>query len=343
MSIDCVPASYATGLLGVRASCSPGQQMKHIQEYSTNLNTKRNAIKSPYAEITEKIIAAIESGTATSEMPWHHIGNPIPKNVETGKTYRGINTISLWLASLEIGYAEGTWGTYKQWHDCGCQVRKGEKATSVVYWDTYNPSAEEEQSQTTRSFCKRYSVFNCAQVDHYIPDSPLKLDSNEQRAEAESFFLNIASDVRVGGNTAGYSKSGDFIRIPNFDQFIRSEGYYATLAHEHVHWSGHEMRLNRDLSGRFGDSSYAMEELIAELGAAFLCAELGVPTRPREDHAGYIASWLRVLKNDSKAIFTAAASAQKAVDYLVEQSTSDPILVGKALVMATKRVFALSY
>lgn len=316
--------------------------MKHEQVITIDNQTRRRILKSPYAEITENIISAIENGSHENRMPWHKVGNPIPSNVETGKLYRGINILSLWSSSVAKSFDNGIWGTYKQWTEQGCQVKKGERSSPIVFWDSYEDDQTERENPRILSYCKRYSVFNSSQVDGFVAKHRCEINDNERIANAEVFFLNLQSDIRPGGNVAGYSKSADFIRIPELSQFDRSEGYYSVLSHEHIHWSGHKLRLDRDLSGRFGDSAYAMEELIAELGAAFLCAELQVQTCPREDHAGYIASWLRVLKNDSKAIFTAASAAQKAVDYLVEVSQDDPVLIGKALYMETKRVFNLS-
>jgi antirestriction protein ArdC len=252
------------------------------------------------------------------------------------------NILSLWASAVNNGWTEGVWATYRQWEELGCQVKRGEKSSPVVFWDSYTDDQAEPDQSVKRSFAKRYSVFNCAQVEGFCPTTPIETVQNEKIAAAEAFFLNLSSDIRVGGNEAGYSKSGDFIRMPGLRQFLKSEGYYCVLSHEHIHWSGHKDRLNRDLSGRFGDSSYAMEGLIAELGAVFLCSHLGVKTDPREDHAGYVASWLRVLKKDNRAIFTAASAAQKAVDYLVQLSQEEPVLVGKALCLETKRVFNLS-
>ncbi|MBE9128320.1 DUF1738 domain-containing protein [Coleofasciculus sp. LEGE 07081] len=316
--------------------------MNHVHATVNGRQSTSAALKGHYSEITNRIVQAIESGATMADMPWHQVGNPIPSNVESGKQYRGINILSLWASSLKQGFSSGIWGTYKQWADLGCQVRKGERASPVVFWDSYTDDQSDSETTVQRTFCKRFSVFNSLQVEGYDPAPALELNQNHQIVAAEAFFLNIGADLRVGGDVAGYSKSGDFIRVPELKQFKRSEGYYSTIAHEHIHWSGHESRLSRDLSGRFGDASYAMEELIAELGAAFLCSDIGVTTSPRDDHAGYISSWLRVLKNDHRAIFYAASAAQKAVDYLKSVCEEDPVLVGSALVMATKKVFDIS-
>lgn len=316
--------------------------MKHASAYFKNDRHFPSKTTTPYEEITNKIVAAIEDGSASYVMPWHQAESQIPLNALTGKTYRGINILSLWAEALHRGFYLSKWATYKQWQELGYQVKKGEKSVPVVFWDSYTDTQSDEENPRAISFVKRYRVFNCTQVEDFVPDVHTPSSQKERIASAEAFFLNLGSDVRAGGNAAGYSKSGDFIRMPAIEQFHRTEGYYSVLGHEHVHWSGHEGRLNRDLSGRFGDSSYAMEELIAELGAAFLCAHLGVKTEPRTDHAGYIQTWLSVLRNDNRAIFTAASTAQKAVDYLIDESKRDPILVGQGLVDAAKRIFNLT-
>ena len=184
-------------------------------------------------------------------------------------------------------------------------------------------------------------MFNADQVDGYDPEPVSVLDDQARIADAEAFFLNLRSDIKYIGNVACYSPSLDTVKMPSIQYFERALDYYSVLSHEHIHWSGHKTRLNRDMSGRFGEESYAMEELVAELGAAFLCAQLGVNTSPRTDHAGYIESWLKVLRKDTKAILTAASTAQKAVDYLVETANAEPRLVGKALGEAIHEVFGL--
>ena len=314
--------------------------MKHATAY-INSSTKQ-ALKSPYEEITQNIIRAIEDGSAKYEMPWHQVGNPIPRNALTSKSYRGINVLSLWASALSKGYTEGEWATYRQWEELGCQVKRGERSSPIVFWDSYVEDTQDGEDTVSRSFAKRYNVFNCAQVEGFCRSPLPERHISPQNPQVEAFFAQLGSDIRIGGNDAGYSKSGDFIRIPKLEQFGESKGYYCVLAHEHVHWSGHESRLNRDLSGRFGDASYAMEELIAELGAAFLCPLIGVQSDPRTDHAGYVASWLNVLKKDNRAIFAAASAAQKAADYLVELAQADPVLHGSELETATRRVFGLS-
>ena len=166
-----------------------------------------------------------------------------------------------------------------------------------------------------------YWVFNAAQVDGFTAVEESASSEEERISKAEEFFGALAIDMRAGGNRAFYQVQTDSVHMPAFNAFKEPLHYYSVLSHETTHWTAAPHRLNRDLSGRFGSESYAMEELIAELGAAFLCTELELPTDPREDHAPYIASWLKVLKNDKRAIFTAAAKAQEAVDWMAKKNT----------------------
>jgi antirestriction protein ArdC len=168
-----------------------------------------------------------------------------------------------------------------------------------------------------------YSVFNAEQVDGYIPTELPKLSREKRIESAEAFFRTVGIEVKSGGNSACYRAETDSVSMPPFEAFKEPLYYYAVLSHEATHWSGAKHRLNRDLSGRFGSESYAVEELVAELGAAFLCAELRLPTDPRRDHAPYIASWLKILRNDKRAIFTASAKAQEAVDWMMKKARLD--------------------
>lgn len=286
-----------------------------------------------YTTVTAQIISAIERGAGTWKMPWHTSGRYAfsPINVTSRKPYRGINTVCLWAASEAKGYDSGEWGTYRQWQQRGAQVRKGEKASSVVFWKFANDREEsqdweEHPLQGSRLlFARAYSVFNAAQVDGYTAKPEAEPPMLERIEHAERFFHAIGADVRHGGNRAYYSPDADYIQMPPFAAFIGNVSYYSTLAHEHTHWTAKAERCDRQLGKRFGDNAYAAEELIAELGAAFVCAHLGLSTQPREDHAQYIQSWLRVLNADKRAIFTAASKAQQACDWLLKRAGSSSI------------------
>ena len=282
-----------------------------------------------YARVTSQIVTAIEQGAGTWKMPWHTSGRFAfsPINVTSHKPYRGINTVCLWAAAAAKSYGRGEWATYQQWQDKGAQVRKGERSTTVVFWKFANGTAEtQEDGEATPAtgsrllFTRGYSVFNAAQVDGYTPKAEADTPMLERIAQADAFFTSVGATVRHGGNQAFYSPASDHIQMPAFQAFRESVSYYSTLAHEHTHWTATAGRCDRQLGKRFGDNAYAAEELIAELGAAFACAHLGLSTEPRADHAQYIASWLRVLKADKRAIFTAASKAQQACDWLVPRA-----------------------
>jgi antirestriction protein ArdC len=292
------------------------------------MSTNENTAPKPdvYQKVADAIVNAIEQGVSTWRMPWHTSGKFAfsPINATSRKPYRGINTVCLWAAAQAKGYERGEWGTYQQWHERGAQVRKGEKATAVVFWKFAHSTAETQEAgeEHTASgsrllFTRGYSVFNAAQVDGYTPkpdaDTPI-----EQRIEsAEQFFSRINARVLHQGNRAFYSPADDAITLPPFAAFYTPTDYYSTRAHETGHWTAKAGRCDRQLGKRFGDNAYSVEELIAELTAAFTLAHLGLSSEPRPDHAQYLASWLRVLKADKRAVFTAASKAQQAADYLV--------------------------
>lgn len=271
-----------------------------------------------YQSVTDAIVAALELGAAPWVKPWDDSATAMltgqPHNRVSRKAYRGINTLLLWHAQLSNGFTSPAFLTYKQAADLGGHVRKGEKATRIVF---YKPLKKENaDTGKTDSFCvmRGYSVFNVEQCD----ELPI-LDAPDFAPVENSSMIDIAAsvgaNVRIEGNSACFIPSADLIKIPHADQFHSFPHFEATLAHELTHWTGHRSRLNRNLSGRFGTESYAAEELVAELGAAFLCAELGF-NAPELRHAEYLASWLSVLKADKKAIFTAASLAQKACDFV---------------------------
>jgi antirestriction protein ArdC len=272
-------------------------------------------------------------------MPWHTSGRYAfsPINATSKKPYRGINTVCLWAAAEAKGYESGEWATYQQWQERGAQVRKGEKSTTVVFWKFANTGENQDGEETPSAsrllFTRGYAVFNAAQVDGYTPKAETDVTMPERIERAETWFQSIGADLRhggYGGNRAYYTTADDHIQMPPFTAFAENVSYYSTLAHEHTHWTARAGRCDRQLGKRFGDSAYAAEELIAELGAAFVCAHLGLSTEPREDHAEYIQSWLKVLRADKRAIFTAASKAQQAADYLVMRAGESARVQGVA-------------
>ena len=247
----------------------------------------------------------------------------IPVNAATGKPYRGVNVLTLWAIAAQHNYRSGIWATYARWLELGAQVRKGEKSAFIVFWkfrdqaaETEDEQGEEEPATKCGPIARGYNVFNADQVDGFVlPDLPT-LPPTQRIEAADRFFAGLNADLRHSGSRAFYSPAGDFIQLPEFGAFKEANAYYATLAHESIHWTAAPHRLHRDLKNRFGTEAYAAEELIAELGAAFLCADLGLANEPRPDHAAYVQTWLKALRNDSRAIFTAASKAQAAADWL---------------------------
>jgi antirestriction protein ArdC len=279
-----------------------------------------------HQHITDKIVSAIERGAGEFRLPWHRSAGNImrPVNIASKKAYRGINVVALWAYAEASGYSSGTWGTYRQWAEAGAQVRKGEKAAYVVFYKEIEIASEGDDAESeTRLFARSTPVFAAEQVDGYEPpviETPaVPMTPIEQ---AEAFVARKGAQIAHGGTRAFYCPSTDSIQLPPREAFIGSptstpaESYYSTLLHELTHWTSAESRCNRQLGKRFGDHAYAMEELVAELGAAFLCADLQITDEPRADHAQYLASWLSVMKADKKAIFTAASKASEAAAYL---------------------------
>jgi antirestriction protein ArdC len=287
-----------------------------------------NQMKDIYSRVTSKIIADLEQGVRPWMKPWNaeHAAGKITRPLRhNGIPYKGINTVMLWSASVSKGYACPLWLTYKQAFDLGGHVRKGESGELVVYADKITRTEEggsgEEQVRQI-PFLKGYTVFNAEQCDdlparYYAKAEPVTASPVARIERADRFFAATGATVRHGGTRAYYAQGSDYVQMPPFETFRDAESYAATLAHELTHWTKHDKRLSRDF-GRilFGDEGYAKEELVAELGSAFLSADLELTPEVREDHSAYIASWLEALKGDKRLIFTAAAHAQRAVDYL---------------------------
>lgn len=287
-----------------------------------------------YQRITDQIVAELEKGVRPWAKPWNaeHAAGRITRPLRaSGIPYRGINVLMLWAAATAQGFNAPLWLTYKQAQELGGQVRKGEKGSLVVYANTIKRTEQDEATgedlEREIPFMKGYTVFNAEQVDglpaHFYAVQEPALEPVARIERAEAFFTATGAVIREGGDRAFYSMAEDRVQMPPFVAFKEPEAYYATLAHELTHWTKHEKRLARDFGRkRFGDEGYAMEELVAELGAAFVCADLALTPAPRAEHAAYIGSWLKALKDDKRAIFAAAAHAQRAADYLAKFSTS---------------------
>jgi len=274
-----------------------------------------------YQQVTDKIVAALEAGVRPWKKSW--IGDHAAPLRHNGAPYKGINVLLLGLT----GFGNPYWMTYNQAVEYTGQVRKGEKATHIVFFKPLSVTDKATGDDKTIPMIRSYAVFNAEQIDglpeRFYPVAGAPRNDDERNAAADAFIAATGAAIRHGGDKAFYSPSEDFIRLPDADAFDSIADYYATACHELVHWTGHTSRLDRKIANSYGGVDYAREELVAELGAAFVCSLLGLQSEPREDHASYLASWLEVLREDKKAIFKAASAAQKAADFL---SPTDTIL-----------------
>jgi antirestriction protein ArdC len=268
-----------------------------------------------YQDVTNSIIEQLEKGAIPWVKPWK-ADSSADKNLLTQKPYQGINRLILGLSGMVNGYGIPVWASYKQWESIGGNVRKGEKGTRIVFFSKVDKENKQTGDKESYSVLKAYWVFNASQIDGIDivptetvekPFTPIEL--------AETRIVKTGAALSHGGDAAFYAPSVDRIQLPNKGTFDSEANYYATAFHELVHWTGAKHRLDRNLEkGRFGNPAYAFEELVAEMGAAFLCQDYGIQGELR--HAGYIQNWLKALRDDSKAVFKAAALAQKAADYL---------------------------
>ena len=284
-----------------------------------------------YSHVTDRIIAAIREGTPPWRKPWTgDAGGAVFPLRSTGEPYRGINVVMLWLAASEKGYTSAHWFTYRQSRELGGQVRKGEKATTVVKYGTVEKTGEDGEERKI-PFARAYSVFNADQIndlpEHFytVPEPPRDLGT-EPDSELDAFFAATGARIETSGEPqAYYDRKEDRIHMPPIETFYDTNGFYETLGHECCHWSGHSSRLDR-----FGSPSckadLAFEELIAEIGSCMVCSRLGLVPR-FEQSAAYVEGWLTALGDDARAIFRAASEAQKAADFIF---ATDPRETGKA-------------
>ena len=279
-----------------------------------------------YARVTDRIIEDLTNGVRPWLKPWkagNTQGRITPPLRHNGTPYKGMNVLLLWGEAMDKGYSSAIWMTYKQAAELGANVRKGEHGSLVVYADRFTKTEQNDRGEDVERsipFMKGYTVFNVEQIEglpalYYTKPEP-KGEPLPLIEAAEEFFNRTGARFCHGGDRAFYAPSQDLIQLPPAEAFKDAESYAATKAHELIHWTGSAGRCAREFGKRFGDTAYAREELVAELGAAFLCAALGITPEPRDDHASYLDHWLQVLKADKRAIFSAAAHAQKAADYL---------------------------
>lgn len=286
-----------------------------------------------YQQVTDRIIAMLEAGTRPWAQGWNApAGGGRPLRVD-GQAYRGANVLNLWAAAMERGFASPFWMTYKAAQERGGQVKKGAKAESAFYVGTINRTEENtkgEEVERVIPFLKAYCVFNADEIEglpaHFYAKAAdhVPLAEGARIPAADKFIAATGAVVRHGGGRAFYRPSADEIHLPEFASFLSVEEYYSVTFHELTHWTGAEKRLDRlSKSAHFGNPEYAFDELVAELGAAYLCADLAVANEPREDHASYIAGWIKALKEDNRAIFRAASLAEKAAGYLHAAADAD--------------------
>jgi antirestriction protein ArdC len=282
---------------------------------------------SVYTRVTDKIIADLSQGVRPWTKPWTSAGEtnvslPLRHN---GEAYRGINVLLLWSEAIGKGFRSASWMTYRQALELGGHVRKGETGSQVVYANNLSMNLVEDDGTVKHRdvyMLRAYTVFNLDQIDG-LPNpvsglAQVRPDKMKLNEAAEQFVAATSATIRHGGDHAYYTEMGDAIQLPHAESFHDAEGYAATQLHELVHWTKHASRLDRHFASEpYAYKGYSREELVAELGAAFLCALLGVTPEPREDHAAYISHWLKILQGDNRAIFSAAAQAQRAVDYLI--------------------------
>ena len=290
--------------------------------------TDKTARPDIYTTITNRIVEQLEAGTRPWLKPWNaehaagRITRPLRHNAQP---YSGINVIVLWMTAEVSGYVSPFWLTFRQALELGGHVKKGEHGSQVVYASTFKKKETDdagEEFEQDVPFLKTYTVFCADQCEglpkHYYQLAEPPKEKLERIEAVDRFVASTKADIRYGGNQAYYTVNDDYIRLPPFETFRDAESHAATLVHELTHWTRHPLRLDRETFGRkrWGDAGYAMEELVAELGSAFLCADLSITPEIREDHASYIEHWLKVLKDDKRAIFTSASHASKAADYL---------------------------
>ncbi len=274
------------------------------------------------AEITRKVLDDLLQGTAPWVKSWTADGPKLPLR-SNGIPYTGINVLLLWMEAHEKGYSSPNWMTFRQAAALGGHVRKGEHGAMVVYANTIHKTEHTDEGDIEKDirFLKQYTVFNVQQIDGlptlYYAKPPPKFDSSAQRiAHADAFFRNTGARV-VTGDKPSYNNLSDIITMPALENFSDAESYYGVISHEFIHWTKGEGRIARDFGRKiWGDAGYAYEEIVAEMGAAILCADLDIEPVVSPRHSAYIASWIRALQDDRKFIIAAAAHAQRAADYL---------------------------
>lgn len=294
--------------------------------------TMKDKTNAALTELTEKVIAAIEADPGNWTKPWREtLAGGLPVNALTKRRYSGGNLFWLTLAAQGRGYSTNVWATYKQWKQLGCQVRRGETSTLGMFYKRLTITEKQDngdEREKTIPLLRGFYLFNAEQVEGGLEKVAERFGSDDETTidiidHAEEFFDTIGADLRFGGDRAFYRHDApnDYIQVPERDAFVTSEAFYATLAHEHVHWTGHPSRLDRTKGKHFGDETYAREELVAELGSAFVLGYLGIDTDAEGcGNAAYLASWLKTLKSEPRALWSVMSDAARALDFLVHEA-----------------------
>lgn len=275
-----------------------------------------------YEQVTDNIVSMLEQGDAPPwRKEWTSEPLSLPYNGVTNHEYQGINIWNLMITGWAKNYSSNQWATYKQWNSIGGRVRKGSRSSTAVFFKPLmktDDSGKEYQINIARSF----NVFNKDQVDIDTPDdTPSVLDRDSIELQGISLEISDSLGVKLSQGQPAYMRQLDIVYMPNITDFTTPEAFFSAMAHECSHATGHDNRLNRTFGKRFGDDAYAMEELTAELSAAYICAKYGI-AYDLEQHVSYLSAWLRRLKEDSKAIFTVAAASQRAADYISDSVAS---------------------
>ncbi len=283
-----------------------------------------------HQEITNQIISLLDTVNIQDyQAPFAGlVSQGMPINPTTKNHYKGVNILALWFNQQDKEFTSNKWATYKQWKEIGAQVRKGEKSSQIIFYKTLTTEEKNEAGDTEEHkipMLKLYNVFNANQVDDFDDTAAITINDTDLVKPievADQFCKNTKADIRHGKTSAYYDPVADYIGIPDTIAFqdtqtaSATENYYSTLLHELTHLTGSKRRLGRFKQYKENKQDYAFEELVAELGAAFMCASLNITQSGREDHAQYIKGWLKALKDDKRHIFKAAAQANKAVEYL---------------------------
>ena len=282
--------------------------------------------KDLYQDFTDQVIKQMEDNNMNWTKPFtttilngHH-------NIVSKKPYQGMNCFNIGLSVYKNGFKSNEWATFNQWKNLGAKIKKGSKGTEILYWNIKEYEDKTNKDEKVKiPFLKYFVVFNADQVEGYETKEieTKEIDDWKAHFKTDTFVENTKADIQIN-NKAFYSPSADYIGMPPKEDFkgdkenTKEQYYYSTLLHELTHWSGHSSRCNRDLKNRFGSKAYAMEELVAEIGSAFLCSHLGVTKAPTPNHGRYLNNWLEVLKEDKKAIFKAFSLSKVSSEYLLE-------------------------